>query len=76
MNILTRHQPTWQLSLMQISDVAEDRSVPLDGAEVVSYDGEILTLFLTENQRALALAISGVPGGNSNTAFLDIRQDL
>ena len=61
------------LSLMQISDVAEDRSVPLDGAEVVSYDGEILTLFLTESQRALALAISGVPGGNSNAAFLDVR---
>ena len=61
------------LSLMYIADLTGDQAVPLTGATVVnSADDPVLTLTLTEAQRAAAIAISGVPGGDGDSVVLDV----
>ncbi len=46
--------------------------VTLDAGQAMSYTSTSLTFTLTEAQRVAALAISGVPGGDSSAVVLDI----
>eukprot|EP00945_MAST-04E_sp_MAST-4E-sp1_P000845 g845.t1 len=59
------------LSLIDLADISQDRAVRLNGAGIVSKDGEVLTLILTELQRAKAIALSAVQGGNGGATILD-----
>ena len=56
------------LSRIFISDEAGDKSISLNGSTLKegSIDGFEIDILLTEEQRALAISISGLPGGNQH----------
>jgi len=60
------------LGVMFISDLSKDHAVSLAGATILStVDNPTITIELTEVQRAAAIAISGVPGGDTDAVVLD-----
>ena len=52
--------------------MSKDHAVSLAGATILStVDDPTITIELTEVQRAAAIAISGVPGGDTDAVVLD-----
>ena len=47
-------------------------TVSLSGCTVIAADGTDITLVLTEAQRAAAIAISGIHGGDGGSVFFDV----
>ena len=55
-----------------ISETTGANTINLAGATVVSFDREVVTIELTEAQRAAAVVSSNTPGGDNSAVVLDV----